>query len=64
MFLTTVDDIFTVDNEEIIVLKPNDLQGISLHRTHLSVNEIRSVCPFNTEYVNPALPKNSKELVC
>jgi hypothetical protein len=63
MFLTTVADIFSVENEEIVVLKPYDIQGICLHRTHLSIDEIISVCPFNTEYVAPAVPSLNKELV-
>jgi hypothetical protein len=61
MFLTGVDDILTVESEEIIVLKPYDMNGILLHRNTISITEIRSVCPFDSFYINPMI-KNEKHL--
>jgi hypothetical protein len=53
MFLTTVDDIFRVENDEIIVFRAIDIHGSRLHRTHFSLNEIDTVCPFNAKYADP-----------
>jgi hypothetical protein len=62
MFLTSIEDLFTVEKENIIVLKPYDLHGIYLQRTHLSLAEIDSVCPFNIVYANPI--KKLNEILC
>jgi hypothetical protein len=58
MFLTAVDDIIGVENDEVVVLKPLDMNGIILQRNHIGLNEIQSVCPFDSLYSNPLIKKD------
>jgi hypothetical protein len=59
MFLTCVDEIYSQEKEEIVVLKPYDMNGVLLVRNTLSLSEIKSICPFESFYVNPlSLNKN------
>lgn len=60
MFLTAVDDMISGEKEEIVVLKPYDMNGILLPRTHLSISEIRSVCPFESLYENPLIKEEKQ----
>jgi hypothetical protein len=53
MFLTCVDQISVHERDEIVVLKPYDMNGVLLVRTDLSIAEIKSVCPFASFYINP-----------
>src|SRR5436190_13161279 len=53
MFVTSVEDIYALGKEEIIVLKPYDVAGCILQRGILSINEIRALCPFKSLYKNP-----------
>lgn len=55
MFITSVDDIYVDDTEEIIVLKRYDLSGLILPRTELSLSEIQAICPFDLVYKNPVI---------
>jgi hypothetical protein len=55
MFITSVDDIYPDNDEEIIVLKRYDLSGLILQRTDLSLSEIKAVCVFDMIYRNPVL---------
>lgn len=58
MFLVGVEDISNEESEEVITFKKYDLNGILLQRNHVSVSEIKSVCPFNAPYVNPLFNTN------
>jgi hypothetical protein len=62
MFLTCVDDVVNGDGQEIVVFKPYDMNGHLLQRNQLAIAEIRSVCPFDSYYVNPLI-KEEKEFV-
>lgn len=53
MFLCCVDDLFAPKNEEVVVLKPYDMNGILLQRNELALSEIRAVCPLDFKYQNP-----------
>jgi hypothetical protein len=55
MFLTGIEDVYNNGVDYVIILKPYDMSGYCLNRNHLSLNEIRSVCPFKTLYRNPLL---------
>jgi hypothetical protein len=60
MFLTGVESITTLGKEEIITLKPYDMNGIQLVRTDIAISEIRSACPFDSFYLNPFLFKEKE----
>ena len=53
MFITAVDDIYSTEAGDVVLLKPYDMTGHFLPRTQLSLSEIRSVCPLKTPYRNP-----------
>lgn len=61
MFLTCVDEVTAQGKDEIIVLKPYDMNGVLLVKNELSLSAIKSVCPFESFYVNP-LKLNNKNL--
>jgi hypothetical protein len=62
MLLTCVDDIVTIDKQEVIIFKPFDMNGIMLNNHHIPLTEIKTVCPFESFYFNPAV-KKEKEFV-
>ena len=54
MFLVCVEEIVYEHKEvEKVILKPFDMNGILLTANELSLHHIKSVCPFDTFYVNP-----------
>jgi hypothetical protein len=53
MFLTAVDEIDITGQEAVVVLKQYDMSGHILVRTHLSLDEFKSVCLFQMLYKNP-----------
>jgi hypothetical protein len=54
MFLVCVEQILLEPkNAEKIILKPFDMNGIMLATNELLLHDIKSVCPFDTFYVNP-----------
>jgi hypothetical protein len=53
MFLVCVDDIATLNEGEIITFKPYDMNGVLLVRNTIALTEIRSVCPFESFYIDP-----------
>jgi hypothetical protein len=55
MFLTGVDDIILADKQETVVLKPYDMNGILLIPNQVPLIAIRSVCPFESFYINPVV---------
>jgi hypothetical protein len=63
MFLTGVDDIYNNGKEELVALKPYDMNGILLQRHHVALSEIRSICPFESYYTNPLIKKQNDMLV-
>jgi hypothetical protein len=59
MFLTCVEEITTRGKDDVVSLKPYDMNGVLLVRNELCLSEIKSVCPFESFYVNPlSLTKN------
>jgi hypothetical protein len=62
MFLTGVDDIILADKQETVVLKPYDMNGILLIPNQVPLTAIRSVCPFESFYINPIV-KDKKEYI-
>jgi hypothetical protein len=62
MFLTGVDDIILTDKHEMVVLKPYDMNGILLVPNQVPLTAIRSVCPFESFYINPIV-KDQKEYI-
>jgi hypothetical protein len=59
MFLTGVEDFFTAGTEQIVELKRYDLNGVLLQRDHISLAEIKTVCPFRSMYTNPVFNKKT-----
>jgi hypothetical protein len=55
MFITGVESILSEGKEEIVTLKPYDMSGILLARNQISISEIKSVCPFDSFYLNPVI---------
>jgi hypothetical protein len=57
MFLTRVESIHmeTMHKEKIVVLNRYDMSGHILATTRVALSEIRTVCPFNQVYKNPAM---------
>jgi hypothetical protein len=53
MFLTAVDDINSEGQEITVSLKQYDMSGQILARTHLSLDEFKSVCSFQMIYKHP-----------
>lgn len=58
MFLTGVDDIeHDGTGQTTIVFETYDISGKPLAKTRIAADEIKMVCPFQTEYINPLLGK-------
>lgn len=57
MFLTGVDSIEQEGTVKVIIFETYDLCGKILNRTRVSLDEIKMVCPFDAEYVNPLIGK-------
>jgi hypothetical protein len=55
MFMTSVEDVYGDEDQQIVSLKPCDMTGHILQRTQLALTEIRSVCPIKAIYKNPYL---------
>jgi hypothetical protein len=55
MFLVAVEDVEAHNKEEIIVFQRYDMSGHILTRTHVSIDEIDMVCPFDKKYNHPLL---------
>ena len=53
MFITAIEDIYGEGKEQIVVLKPYEMSGHIFSRRHISLSEIRSVCPFKAFYQEP-----------
>lgn len=53
MFLVSVEEIERHNKEEIIIFHKYDMSGHILSRTHISIGEIKMVCPFDKTYHNP-----------
>jgi hypothetical protein len=60
MFLTGVDKIESVGTQKIIVFETYEIYGKILNRTRVALDEIKMVCPFQIEYVNPLLGNAKK----
>jgi hypothetical protein len=61
MFLTGVDSIENEGSTKVITFETYDLCGQILHRTRVTLEEIKMVCPFETAYVNPLLAQLSNK---
>lgn len=59
LFLCGVEDQFTMDGEEVVILKPYDMYGILLQRNTVSLSEIRAVCVMDYAYQNPLIAEVS-----
>jgi hypothetical protein len=57
LFLTGVDDIEQDGTRQMIVFETYDISGKPLPKTRISSDEIKMVCPFQIEYINPLLGK-------
>ena len=53
MVLSEVKDIYKEGEEEIVVLKWYDLKGHILSQTHVALEEIFAVTPYNMRLKNP-----------
>ncbi|HYC84321.1 MAG TPA: hypothetical protein VEB86_03830 [Chryseosolibacter sp.] len=60
MLLVGVESIMTDKSENVIVLRPYDVSGILLQRTHISLGEITGACPFACKYENPLFQKGTR----
>jgi hypothetical protein len=58
MILTGVQEIDSSGKSEIIVFNRYDISGHILTRTHVALDEIHMVCPFNKPYYSPVLSNN------
>jgi hypothetical protein len=63
MFLTGVDDIEDNGRQRVIVFETYDISGKTLNKTRISLEEIKMVCPFKIEYINPLLGKVKNVIV-
>jgi hypothetical protein len=61
MFLTRVESICmeNTQNKKIVVLNRYDMSGHILATTRVALSDIRTVCPFNQIYKNPAFTLDS-----
>lgn len=63
LFLTGVDDIEQNGPQQIIIFETYDVSGKALQKTRIAVNDIKMVCPFQIEYINPLLGKAQNIIV-
>ena len=63
MFLTGVDDIEDNGRQKFVVFETYDMCGKTLNKTRIAIDEIKMVCPFKIEYINPLLGKVNKIVV-
>jgi hypothetical protein len=54
-YITGVIDILITDHETTIVTKSYDITGYFFDKTSLKLNEIKSVIPFTSIFINPFL---------
>lgn len=59
--VTCVEDIMVDEGVTTIILKQYDSQGRLLPAHKIDLNEIKSVCPFSTTFVNPYFNAIDKE---
>jgi hypothetical protein len=57
LFLTGVDDIEQNGTQQVVVFETYDVSGKALQKTRIAADEIKMVCPFQIEYINPLLGK-------
>jgi hypothetical protein len=57
LFLTGVDDIEHDGPRTTIVFETYDISGKPLPKTRVDSDDIKMVCPFQIEYINPLLGK-------
>jgi hypothetical protein len=60
VFLTSVENVVP-ENDPLIVLKGYDVTGYILERNRIRLSDIRSVCPFKSEFKNPYLKELTGE---
>ena len=63
MFLTGVDTIENQGSMKIITFETYDMCGKILNRTKISLDEIKMVCPFDANYINPILESAPQETI-
>jgi hypothetical protein len=57
LFLTGVDDIEHDGPRTTIVFETYDISGKPMPKTRIDASDIKTVCPFQIEYINPLLGK-------
>jgi|GEM_PF-1301540 len=57
MLLLGVHDVDANHSDPLIIFENYDLNGIRLQRNAIPLNEIRSVCPFDSGYEDPFAKK-------
>jgi hypothetical protein len=62
MFLTGVDNIENDGRGKVVVFETYDLSGQILGRTRVDLEDIKTVCPFDIQYVNPLIGAKPKTL--
>jgi hypothetical protein len=55
MFLCGIEDCYMLHGQEVVVLKPYDMNGLLLLRNEIDLSEIRGVCPIPGKYINPLM---------
>lgn len=55
MFLTGVANVEGEGKTKVITFETYDLSGQILNRTSVSLDEIKMVCPFEVQYINPLI---------